>query len=143
VSHDEAAVRAVAQRLPSLWAEVTSGRASAVEIAAVFTEDADFVVGDGTHLQGRAEIAAYFERMVAGADAFGTSIRGTTVTMEPQRIRFLTDDVALMITHGGILFPSETEVPPERRGIQTTVLVKVDGAWLGAAYQNTRIHPQR
>jgi uncharacterized protein (TIGR02246 family) len=142
MNSDENAVRALTQRLPSLWAEVTAGRAAPEAIAAVFTEDADFIVGDGTHLHGRLEIGAYFQRMVAGADAFGTSIRGTTVTMELQCVRFLAENVALLITHGGILFPGETTVPPNRRGIQTTVLVKNDGAWLATAYQNTRIHPQ-
>jgi uncharacterized protein (TIGR02246 family) len=139
---DEAEVRAIVPRILSLWAEVTSGRASAEAIAAVYTDDADFIVGDGTHLHGRDEIAAYFEKMVAGADAHGTTIRGTTVTAEIESVRFLGDQVALLLLQGGILLPGETTVPPERRGIQSGVAVKQDGAWLVTAYQNTRIHPQ-
>jgi uncharacterized protein (TIGR02246 family) len=79
---DEAAVRAVMQELPAKWADVTAGRTSADAIAAIFTEEASFIVGDGTYLRGRTEIAAYYRRMVEGADAFGTSIKGTTVNVE-------------------------------------------------------------
>lgn len=110
-----------------------SRRAAPETIAAIFSEDADLVVGDGTHLRGRSEIAAYFPRMIAGADVFGTSIEGTRVTSEIQSVRFLDDHVALLLTQGGILFAGESEVPPERRGIQTTVLVEQNGAWLAAA----------
>lgn len=136
---DEAAVRAVMQQLPAKWADVTSGRVSADAIAAIFTEDASFVVGDGTYLRGRPEIAAYYRRMVEGADAFGTSIKDTTVIVEVDTVRFLSDTVAVVVSRGGILFAGETDVPPERRGIQTSVLSKVNGTWLAAAYQNTRI----
>lgn len=137
---DDAAVRAVLDRITELWADVTSGRASAEAIAALFTPDATFVVGDGTYLRGRAEIAAYYRRMIEGVDTFGISIRGTTVVAEADAVRFLNDTVAILNGRGGILFPGETAVPPERRGIQTSVLSKVDGDWLVAAYQNTRVH---
>ena len=139
---DEAAVRAVLSRVLSLWAEVTSGRINAEAIGTLYTDDADFVVGDGTHLHGRDEIVAYFRRMVAGTDAHGTTIGGTTVTADVKSLRFLDDEVALMLTQGGILFPGETTVPPERIGIQSAVLVKQHGEWLITAYQNTRIHSQ-
>jgi uncharacterized protein (TIGR02246 family) len=137
---DEAAVRAVIQQLPATWAEVTSGRAGVDAIAEIFTEDASFVVGDGTYLRGRPEIAAYYRRMIDGADAFGTSIKDTTVVVEVDSVRFLSDTVAAVVSHGGILFAGETEVPAERRGIQTSVISEVNGRWLAAAYQNTRIH---
>lgn len=138
---DEAAVRAMLVRMTELWSEVASGRVNAEAIAAMFTEDASFVVGDGTYPRGRAEIANYYRRMVEGADAFGTSIKDTSVIAEADSVRFLGDDVAVMVCRGGILFPGETIVPPARRGIQTSVLIRVDGTWLTSAYQNTRIQP--
>jgi uncharacterized protein (TIGR02246 family) len=137
---DEAAVRAVMQQLPATWADVTAGRARVDAIAAIFTEDASFIVGDGAYLRGRPEIAAYYRRMIEGADAFGTSIKDTTVVVEVDSVRFLSDTVAAVVSRGGILFAGETEVPAERRGIQTSVFSKVNGTWLAAAYQNTRIH---
>lgn len=140
---DEAAVRAHLDRIVGLWTEVTTGRASADAIANLFTEDASFVVGDGAYPRGRAEIAAYFRRMVEGHDAHGTTIKDATVIAEADSVRFLDDDVAVMVGHGGILFQGETVVPPERRGIQTAVMARVDGRWLTAAYQNTRIQPGR
>jgi uncharacterized protein (TIGR02246 family) len=137
---DDAAVRAVLDRLTALWVEVTAGRSSVEAIAGLFTEDASFVVGDGTYLRGRSEIAAYYRRMVEGHDGAGTTIRDTTVIAEADSVRFLGDDAAIMVGFGGILFKGETVVPPERRGIQTSVLTRQDGDWRVAAYQNTRIH---
>jgi len=137
---DEEAVRAVLERLPAIWADVTAGRAGAETIAAVFTEEASCIVGDGAYLRGRSEIAAYYRRMIEGQDAFGTSIKDTTVMVEVDSVQFLSDAVAVVIGHGGILFAGETEVPAERKGIQTSVVTNVDGNWLASAYQNTRIH---
>lgn len=133
-------MRAVLAQIPQLWADVTAGRSSPEAFAAIFTPDASFVVGDGTYLRGRGEIAAYYQRMIEGSDGFGFTIKGTTVTAEADDVRFLGADVAIITSHGGILFPGETVVPPERRGIQTSVVHKVAGAWLVSAYQNTRIH---
>jgi uncharacterized protein (TIGR02246 family) len=48
-------------------------------------------------------------------------------------------DAYIVRTRGGLLMPGETEIHPERLGIQTWVVVRKGGAWLAAAYQNTRI----
>jgi hypothetical protein len=80
---DEADLRAILQRMQSLWSDVTSGRAEAETIASAFTEDADCVVGDGTYLRGRGEIAAYYRTMVESQDAFGTSLRERPSSPKP------------------------------------------------------------
>lgn len=108
------------------------------KVAQVFTDDADFIVGDGTHLKGRQEIASYFHKQVEGKDGPGWSLKGTSVTADVKNVRFLSDTVALMHTTGGILIPGEKEVPPERRGIQTWVATKAADGW-PAAYVNVRI----
>lgn len=133
---DEAAVRA----LPVKTAEVFPDPEA---ITKLLTEDAHYIIGDGTHLRGRAEIIAYFNKLLQGQDAFGTSLKGVTATADITDLRFLSKDVAVLQTHGGLLMPGETSVPPERRGIQSWVAVKKDGKWLIALYHNTRIMPQR
>jgi uncharacterized protein (TIGR02246 family) len=132
---DEAAVRA-------LPAQVTAAFPDGEAVAAAFTEDADFIVAEGTHLKGRVEIVAYFQRLLEEQDEFGTSLQGVKSTAEVRDLRFLTDDVALMHTTGGLLFPGETAVPPDRRTIQTWVATKAGGTWLVASYQSSPIEPQ-
>lgn len=45
--------------------------------------------------------------------------------------------MALLRTHGGILAPGETEIDQELAVRSTWVLVRRDGRWKLAAYQNT------
>jgi uncharacterized protein (TIGR02246 family) len=123
-----AEVSAVPQRVVAAWA-----RNDPEAFADVFTRDAEFVVGDGTYLNGRPEIHQYM------VDAFAGGLRGTRVTASVFNVRFLTSGVAVLHTHGGILFPGEVEVPPERRGIQVWMVIKQHGEWTVTAYQNTRI----
>lgn len=128
--NQQAAVRAVVQRTLDAWA-----RNDASGVAAVFARDTEFVVGDGTYLNGRSELRAYMQ------PAFAGPLKGTRTTATVVSVRFLKRDVAVMHTRGGILFPGETEVPPERRGVQVWVVTEHRGAWLVSAYQNTRITP--
>ena len=130
-ARDETAIRSIPEQIMSAW---TQGDGDG--IAAVFAEDADVIVGDGSYWQGRAAIAANFEAQ------FGGWLKGTRVVAEVQSVRFLTDDVALMRATGGILMPGESEVAPEALGIQTFVVTRSNGTWHVAAYQNTRIQPQ-
>jgi uncharacterized protein (TIGR02246 family) len=52
-------------------------------------------------------------------------------------VRFVTDDVALMRTHGGILAPGEKEITPALAVRSTWIAVKQDGEWMLAGYQNS------
>jgi uncharacterized protein (TIGR02246 family) len=53
---DEDAIRAIHQRMIDAW-NVGDGAG----FAASFTEDADFVAFEGTHLKGRQEIALFHQ----------------------------------------------------------------------------------
>lgn len=129
-ARERAAIHAVPERIVRAWA-----RNDANAVAAVFTRDTDFVVGDGTFLRSRAELRRY---LAAGFDGF---LSGARVTAPVASVRCLSRDVGVVHTLGGILLPGEQEVPPERQGIQVFVVTKHGGQWLVDVYQNTRISP--
>jgi uncharacterized protein (TIGR02246 family) len=130
-SADEAAVRAVPQQVEVAW-----GRGDGAGVAAAFTEDVDFIAGDGRLVQGRAALIPYFQNQ------FDDFLAGSQAVADVVNVRFLRDDVAVVHTIGGIMFPGETEVQPDWVGIQTWVVVKQDGAWLATAYHNSRVSPE-
>ncbi|MGH3907319.1 MAG: SgcJ/EcaC family oxidoreductase [Pseudonocardiaceae bacterium] len=127
---EQDAIRAVPARIEAGWA---TNDADAV--AAVFTTDTDFVIGDGTFLRGREELRQYM------ADAFDGFLKGSRVTAPVESVRCVSPAVGVVHTLGGILMPGETEVPPERQGVQVFVVTKHGGEWLVDVYQNTRISP--
>jgi uncharacterized protein (TIGR02246 family) len=81
--------------------------------------------------QGHAEIRGFM------AGAFQGPYKGTQVTGQPLGVRFITQDVAVMITQGGVLLPGETEVAAERQIKATWVAVRKGDGWQLAAYQNS------
>jgi uncharacterized protein (TIGR02246 family) len=128
---DEAAVRAVPHIVVDAWA-----RGDGEGVAAAFTEDVDFIAGDGRLVQGREALVPYFQ------DQFDGWLAGSRAVADVINVRFLRDDIAVAHTIGGIMFPGETEVQPDWVGIQTWVVVKQDGAWLATAYHNSRVSPE-
>jgi uncharacterized protein (TIGR02246 family) len=97
------------------------------------------VVADGTILTGRAEIVNYFDRLLAGADKWGTSLNGVRSVAEVDWQFEISPSTVIVRTRGGMIMPGETSVAEERRGVQTWVVIREDGSWRAAAYQNTRI----
>ncbi|GAA3203526.1 SgcJ/EcaC family oxidoreductase [Nonomuraea helvata] len=122
---DKAAVAGLTARIVAAWA-----RHDASAFAGVFTEDGTMIL-PGVFRKGKEEIRAFM------ATAFETSYKGTRVTGTPIDLRFLGDRVAVLLTQGGILGPSETAVAEERAVRATWLAVKQDGEWRLAAYQNT------
>jgi|SRR3954453_23402598 uncharacterized protein (TIGR02246 family) len=121
---DDSAVRAVLRAIYAAWADN-----DADSFAALYVEDAT-VVMPGRYSEGRDQVRAY---MAAG---FAGPLKGSRAIDEPQNIRFLGDDTAVVISEGGIIMAGETDVPAARRVRATWVLVRRDGKWLIAAYQN-------
>jgi uncharacterized protein (TIGR02246 family) len=131
-SADEDAIRALPKRIESGWSQ-GSGRM----IGDVYATDGKLVAGDGTVTVGREQISAYHDQL------FANYLKGTKLLVEVTDVRFLTPDIALMHTAGGILWPGEQQLKPGNDGIQSFVTVRQDGAWRVLLFQNTRVQPKR
>jgi uncharacterized protein (TIGR02246 family) len=129
---DEATVRDLYRRLMDGW-----NRGSGAAFAAAFMEDGDLVAFDGTHFEGREEIAPFHQEL------FDKWMKGTRLVGQVKDVRFLSPDIALMHAVGGTVMRGKSEPSPERDSIQTLVAIRQDGEWRLAAFQNTRIRPMR
>jgi uncharacterized protein (TIGR02246 family) len=127
---DETAIRGLIEQMQDAWA-----RADADAFGVPFTDDADYVVFDGTHLRGRQEIAA------AHIPLWNGFLEGSRLVGVESSVRFVTADVALIHSKGAVL--KQHEQKPSRRSlsVQTMVAVRQDGTWRIAAFQNTRYRP--
>lgn len=92
--------------------------------AKLYTEDAT-VVQPGVHKKCNDDIRT---TMAAG---FAGPLKGSRVLDEPQSVRFLGPDNAVVITEGGVLMAGQTELPAERRVRATWVLT--DGTSSGSS----------
>lgn len=127
---DESALRALLAQMVEAW-----NRGDSAGLAAAFTADGELVAGDGTLTSGRQEIERYFAGLLARLP------KGTRFTAPITGVRLVARDAALVSSGGGFLLPGETEVGPERRGLQFLVAVRDGGAWRAALFQRTRIPP--
>ncbi len=84
----------------------------------------------GVFRKGHDDIRAFM------AEAFGGPHKGTQVTGQPIDMRVF-GNTAVVVTQGGVLGPGDTDVTTERAIRATWVVVKDDGVWRLAAYQNS------
>jgi uncharacterized protein (TIGR02246 family) len=122
---DRQAIRDVLASLYKAW---EAGDAKA--FVADYTEDAT-VVQPGVYKKDREEIRTTM------AAAFEGPLSGSRATDHPSAIRFLTDDTAIVISEGGIIFPGQDAVASERMVRATWALVRRDGGWRIASYHNS------
>ena len=95
--------------------------------AALFTDDAPYVIFLGEALVGRGEI----ER--THVDVFGRWQNGTRMAVKAIEVCLLGEDVCSVLTIGGI----GKKDPIAYDKLQTLTLVRQGGRWLCAAFQNT------
>jgi uncharacterized protein (TIGR02246 family) len=122
---DRQAVLDVLKRVYQAW-EANDAETFVAE----YLDDAS-VVQPGIYKEDREEIRT---TMAAG---FAGPLRGSRVSDQPVDIRFLTDEVAIVISEAGIIFAGQDAVPSGGLVRATWVLVKRDGSWRIAAYHNS------
>jgi uncharacterized protein (TIGR02246 family) len=122
---EQAAVATLTQQMLASWAYQ-----DADGIAELFTEDGTLVL-PGIYFQGKEAIREYFK------DAFANKYNNTQVVGKPISMRFFGPEVALLLSSGGVLAPGETEVSDGQAIRAAWFVVKTDGKWKLAAYQNS------
>jgi uncharacterized protein (TIGR02246 family) len=95
--------------------------------AALFTDDATYVIFLGEALLGRGEIERNH------VDVFGRWQKGTKMAVKAIGVRPLGDHVCSVLTIGGI----GEKAPIACDKLQTFTLVRRGDRWLCAAFQNT------
>jgi uncharacterized protein (TIGR02246 family) len=125
---DQAAVASLTQRVIAAWAYHDSEA-----FANVFTEDGTMIL-PGVYLKGRKAI---YEFLV---DAYQNQYKGTQVTGKPIDMRFLNATTAILLSQGGVMQKGESEVTREAQIRASWLVVKEDGQWYLAAYQNSPRH---
>jgi uncharacterized protein (TIGR02246 family) len=123
----EGAVVGVTLRIRGAW---ESNDADA--FGDVFTNDASMLVGD-EQLTSREAIRAYMARAFAGG------WRGSRIEDDPIDIFFISQDVALVTSLGGVVQEGESSLPPEREVRTTWVVVKTYGEWKLFSYQSSPV----
>src|SRR5690606_34516242 len=124
---DEAAVRAIPLRMADAW-----NRGDADAFAAPFTENADFVAFEGTHLEGRAAIAAFHTRI------FAEEVRGTRLEAEAKFVRFLGPEMAVLHATARVALAGQDRPSPSRDSMQLFVARKLGTEWRVEAVMNAR-----
>lgn len=124
---DTVAVTALFAAMGDAW-----GAADAQAYADCFTADADYVTFVGTHLRGRRQILESHEALWQHFQ------KGTRLHQEVRSLRFITPDVAILVTSGAILQAKQQAPKPKDLKVQTLVAVRQDGRWLFASFQNTK-----
>jgi uncharacterized protein (TIGR02246 family) len=124
---DAAAVQALVERITVSW-----NANDAASMCTVYADDASIVL-PGAVLKGRPDTEEWM------AEAFRGKWKGTHVLGHPIELRYIRDDVMLLISQGGAFMPGDAEVPEKFaiRGIW--LFVKEDGEWLIHGYGNAPV----
>ncbi len=122
---DDKAVLDVIHAIYDAW-----GANDADLFAALYLDDAT-VVQPGVYKKNSDDIRTSMAALFAGP------LKGSTVVDAPQSVRYLGEDVAVVISEGGILMAGHTELPAARRVRATWVLARRDEQWCVAAYHNS------
>jgi uncharacterized protein (TIGR02246 family) len=119
-----AEIAAVPGRLVSAWAAH-----DAEAFSQLFTQDGTLIL-PGVYKKGRDEIRQFM------AAAYAGPYKGTSVTGSPLDVKPLGTDAVALLTVGGVLAPGEKEVSTKQAIRAAWILVRDEGTWRLAVYQN-------
>ena len=128
-SKDETMIRANVEQMVKGW-----NMKSGAEFAKPFAENSDYVVINGMHIKGRADNAKGHQQI------FDTIYKDSSLVANIKQIRFLRPDVAVVHGVSNLTFKTGGE-EKKGNGFVTLVLIKDNGKWSIAAFQNTAIQP--
>jgi len=126
---DRAQVAAMPARLVRAWAEHDAGA-----FAELFAPDGTLIL-PGVYKKGRDDIREFM------AHAYAGHYKDTRVTGSPLDIKPLGDGAVALLTEGGVLAAGETELSGEAAIRASWILVRQDGQWQLAVYQNSPRDP--
>jgi uncharacterized protein (TIGR02246 family) len=128
---DEDAIREIELRFNEAW-----DRHDAEGMVKSLADDAQFVTVNGAWTKTRADYLDLMQRLHGANGPFRLSTRETP----EMHVRFLAPDVAMM--HSRFHIHGDTE-EPERTGIGTRVVRKIDRRWWTVSVQNTDVRAGR
>ena len=127
-ANDEAAIRDLFERTNASWGDADA-------YAAHFSDAADYIAFDGSRAKGRTAIAAMHRPLFVGI------LKGSRLTGNITALRFLSPDIALIHSSGGVLRGRQKHLARSALSVQTVVAIKREGRWQFVAFQNTRYRP--
>jgi uncharacterized protein (TIGR02246 family) len=125
---DLAAIGDIPMQMVAAW-----NRGDGDGFAAPFTDTADFVAFEGSHLEGRDEIAAFHRQI------FATVVHGTQLEGGVRFVRLLGPDLAVM--HAWARYanlPGRDDSAGGRLSMQLYVIVRTEAGWRVEAMLNAR-----
>lgn len=123
-STEQAEIAAIPARMVAAWAHHDANA-----FADLFTQDGTMIL-PGVYKKGRDEIREFMTAAYAGP------YHGTRVTGSPIDIKPLADGAVAVLTVGGVLDAGDTELSDEAAIRASWILVKREGRWQLAVYQN-------
>jgi uncharacterized protein (TIGR02246 family) len=124
---DEAAIRALYQRLIDSWEQ------GAAAYAECFAQDSTYIVGNGMIEQGWQEIVDGHEII------FSAWARNSRLEGRIERLQFLLPELALIVAYGHIVYKDHRSSEKNKRTVYSLIAQKISGTWQFVFYQNTPI----
>lgn len=122
---DENLIRALYHNLLRAW-----NQRDADGFASFLTDDGVIIGFDGTTVETPAAIASHLSEIFANHEP-------PAYVQVIQSVRFLTEDTALVRGVAGMPSLLTGKINPTLNSVQTLVVVRRDGAWRIALFQNT------
>jgi uncharacterized protein (TIGR02246 family) len=123
----EHAICAIHRQMIDAW---NAGDGAA--FAAPFTDDADFVTWDGTHLKGRIGIAQFIQQVL------NSVVKGSRMQGHVKFVRFLTPTLAMMHSVVTYRLEGQSEASAGRDFMEFTVVAQHAGEWRAEGLLNAR-----